>query len=181
MITLRPHQLEDAEHVSALSSHEKISGALGLSKAQTSVEGTRAFISFVNAEEAKGNMYSRAIVFENKIVGVITLKQVDLSKRSCHIGTWIGYPYWGQGINAAAKKQILQFAFDELNLQRVFAGAKAENVRSIKAQEKLPYIRTNVEHLFPEKVESMVNEYGTDCILNVIEERSFYQWLNQNR
>nr|WP_246516403.1 GNAT family N-acetyltransferase [Salicibibacter cibarius] len=93
------------------------------------------------------------------------------------MGTWIGYSFWGIGINEEAKKLILSYAFNELKLNRVFAGSKKRNVRSIKALEKLPYMRLKVEKEFSLEHKKIQEEYGTLCVLNVIEKNDFIQWL----
>lgn len=100
-------------------------------------------------EERKGKSLSRIIVNEKKeIIGITSLKHIDHQKKTSHIGSWLGYPYWGQGYNEAAKKEIFKIAFEELDLIYVFSGAKTANVRSLKAQEKLPYISLHMEEQF---------------------------------
>ncbi len=44
---------------------------------------------------------------ENEIIGLTTLKHINNEKKQSHIGSWIGYPYWGKGYNEAAKKRNL--------------------------------------------------------------------------
>ena len=107
---------------------------------------------------------------------MITLKDIDRIHNRCHIGTWIGYPYWGKGYNAMAKTEILHIAFSKFRLKNVFAGAKRENIRSQKAQEKLTYIRIGVEKEFPEEHRKLEAQAEAPCILNVIERQRFMAW-----
>ncbi|QQK79910.1 hypothetical protein HUG20_08445 [Salicibibacter cibi] len=58
-VTLKTHKVYNAKEISKLSSHEKVQDALGLSAEHTSVEGTEAFINFVNEQELQDNVYSR--------------------------------------------------------------------------------------------------------------------------
>ncbi|WP_081755933.1 GNAT family N-acetyltransferase [Paucisalibacillus sp. EB02] len=180
-VKLIPHDKKYAKAMSALSSSRHVKDALGLSDEQTSIEGTKQFIEFIRKQEKLGKQYSRCIINDHdKLIGVITLKDIDMDNKTCHIGTWIGQPYWGQGYNESAKAEILYVAFHEFNLEYVFAGAKVSNIRSQKAQEKLPYIRLQVENEFPAEHKKLENQVKSRCMLNVIEREDFLNWYNQN-
>lgn len=177
---LVPHQREFAEAMSALSSAPQVKDALGLTDSQTSVEGTIGFIEFILEQEKQGLQYSRVILNEkDEVIGVITLKDIDNTNKTSHIGTWIGHPYWGKGYNAAAKAEILYTAFTDLDLEYVFAGAKLANIRSQKAQEKLPYMRLDVQAEFPEEHAKLEAQVKAPCILNVIEKDAFLKWYTK--
>ncbi|WP_457786384.1 GNAT family N-acetyltransferase [Geobacillus sp. Geo 8.1] len=180
-VFLVPHHLKYAASMSALSSAPQVKNALGLTDEQTSLEGTIDFIKFIIEQEKLGKQYSRVILNEDKnLIGVITLKDIDKTKKTCHIGTWIGHQYWGKGYNQLAKAEILYTAFTKLNLEYVFAGARVSNIRSQKAQEKLPYIRIGVEKEFPEEHKKLESQQNTPCILNVIEKDVFLSWYYKN-
>lgn len=168
--------------MSYLSSTPEVKDSLGLTDKQVTLEGTINFIEFVIKQEKNGKQYSRCILDQDKqLIGVITLKDIDKTKRSCHIGTWIGLQYWGMGYNQLAKQEILFIAFNELNLDYVFAGAKHHNVRSLKAQEKLPYITLCAENEFPEEHKKLKNRLNASCILNVVKRNNFLTWYNQTK
>ncbi|GIN85942.1 N-acetyltransferase [Heyndrickxia sporothermodurans] len=175
---LVPHDVKYAERMFELSSTPEVSNALGLKISD--VQDTINFIGFVRKEEEAGRSYSR-VIYDNYegLIGVITLKDIDLGRKSCHIGTWIGHEYWGKGYNQWAKKEILKTAFQVLNLQYVFAGAKKENKRSLKAQEKLPYIRLNVESDFPEEHHKIEQQTKSPCILHLIKKEDFLKWCSE--
>jgi len=178
-IVLAPHQLKYAEAISTLSSAPEIRDALGLSAEQTSREGTEGFITFIQEQENEGKQYSRVILDDQEnVIGVITLKELNPLKKTGHLGTWIGYPYWGKGFNEAAKRKILYTAFTDLDLDIVFAGAKQKNGRSQRAQEKLPYIKCHVEKEYPEDHMNLEAQVGEACILNVIEKETFLKWYH---
>lgn len=178
-VYLVPHDKGYAKEMSMLSSTPEVKNALGLTDHQTSIKGTNEFIEFILKQEELGKQYSRVILNEkDKLIGVITLKDINEENKTCHIGTWLGKSYWGKGYNELAKSQILFTAFTNLDLEYVFAGAKKSNLRSQKAQEKLPYIRMEVQSEYPDelnKIEAQVNE---PCILNVIEKQIFMDWYN---
>jgi [ribosomal protein S5]-alanine N-acetyltransferase len=70
----------------------------------------------------------------------------ELSKRDGRavVGTWLGREHWGTGANAESKALILHFAFESLKLGRVSAYAHPENVRSLRALEKIGFTREGV-------------------------------------
>ena len=78
----------------------------------------------------------------------------------------------GKGYNEAAKKEILN-CFLELQLTYVFAGAKTNNIRSLKAQEKLPYISLHVENKFPDEHAALEKEVKSLCSLHVVSRENF--------
>lgn len=55
------------------------------------------------------------------------------------------------------------------------------NIRSQKAQEKLPYIRVGVQSEFPDEYEKLALQVNEPCILNVIEKEMFLEWHSANR
>ena len=177
-VELVNHHLKYAERMSQLSSDEKVKQALNLTDAQCSLKGTKSFIEYIRIQEKIGTQYSRVILNEkDELIGVITLKDIDLDRKIAHIGTWIGSAYWGKGYNELAKEEILKHAFLKLKLDYVFAGAAIHNIRSQKAQEKLPYMKLHVDHLFPAELKKIEHETQSKCILNVIEKEDFLNYI----
>ena len=77
-----------------------------------------------------------AIVFEGKVIGTVNL-EIDSEDRSAMLGYAIGRTHWGRGLATEAAKAVLSWAFGTLCLNRVWASASAENVRSLRVLEKL--------------------------------------------
>ena len=149
-ITLVKHNLKYAEAIHALSSMPQVRDALGLPIGK--VEDTINFIKRECVDEEVGKTVPRVVLNEEgQVIGVTALMFIDVHKKSCHIGSWLGYEFWGKGYNLEAKMAILEIAFFELGLERVFAGARVVNIRSQKAQEKLPFIRLGVEKDYPQE------------------------------
>ena len=63
--------------------------------------------------------------------------------------------------------------FLDLQLTYVFAGAKTTNIRSLKAQEKLPYMSLYVENKFPEEHTALEKEVKSPCALHVVSRENF--------
>lgn len=81
-----------------------------------------------------------AIEVEGEAAGGIGLVLgVDVERVSAEIGYWIGEPFWGRGIAAAALWAVTEFAFDAYDLTRIFALPFANNTPSRRVLEKAGY------------------------------------------
>ena len=177
-ITLKKHDRNYTAIMASLISDPRVQNALGLNWQQVSINGTRDFIDYIQGEERMGKQLSRVIFNEkDEFIGVITLKSINRANGTAHVGTWIGGDYWGLGYNELAKEAMFTLAFEELKLNRIFAGAKLTNERSIAAQRKLPYMTMDVGHLYPEELEKIEIETKEKCILNVVEKEHFQKYL----
>ncbi len=180
-LKLVKHDQKYAEEMARLTSDLRVKDALGLNDKQVSLEGTRNYIDFVLHEEKHGKQLSRVMLNEEgQLIGVITLKSISPYRKTAHIGTWIAAPYWGKGYNQLAKKMMLKIGFEELGLEYIFAGATVHNLRSQKAQVKLPYMLIDVGDRFPDELEKIEAETRKKCILNVITKDRFLQHLQSS-
>lgn len=174
-VTLVKHNLKYAEAIHALSSMPQVRDALGLPMGK--VEDTINFIKRESVDEEAGKSVPRVVLDEEgQVIGVTSLMFIDYEKKSCHIGSWLGNEFWGKGYNMEAKIAILEIAFFELGLERVFAGAREVNIRSKKAQEKLPFIRLNVEKDYPQEHTWLEVKEKQPCVLNVFEREDFIRY-----
>jgi RimJ/RimL family protein N-acetyltransferase len=177
-VQLVPHEVSFAERMWDLVSNPEIKDVLGIP--DKSVEDTRNFINWITDEEQKGKQLSRVILNEyGELIGVTTLMFIDRDKRRCHIGTWIGQDYWRMGYNHASKVEILKIAFEQLGMLYVFAGARKVNTRSQRAQEKLPYIRLNVEDQFPDEHEFLEKKEKQPCVLHAFFKEDFEKYVKE--
>lgn len=88
--------------------------------------------------QRKGMHY--LILYNDKIVGSISLKQFNWTVKSAEIGYWIAPDYQGKGIVTKAVKAILVYGFDYLKLNKLEIWAAADNKRSRKLPERLDFI-----------------------------------------
>ncbi len=179
-VKLVRNDLKYAKKIFELSSDPGIKDILGIKV--DAIEDTIQFINFILEEEEKGKVISRVILnAHNEVVGHTGLKPIDRGEGICHIGTWIGVPYWGLGYNEGSKSEILKIAFEELNMDYVFAGAKKINIRSRRAQEKLPYMTLGVEEEFPNELAIIEKETGEKCLLNVVKRIDFLNTIQNQK
>lgn len=70
------------------------------------------------------------------LIGSASLK-LSIEHRRAELGYWIGVPYWGLGYATEASAALLDYAFDQLHLNRVDAHYLARNPASGKVMQKL--------------------------------------------
>ena len=77
----------------------------------------------------------------NKHIGNIKLGPISWIHRRADISLFIGEPtYWGKGYGSEAIGLVRDWAFEELNLQKLNAGIYSNNVGSRNAFEKCGFV-----------------------------------------
>jgi len=83
-----------------------------------------------------GHFFSVRTLAEDKLIGFFGL-WLDLINNEAWIGIGIGERYfWGKGYGTDMMKLALQYAFTELNVNRVSLGLMDYNPRALRAYEK---------------------------------------------
>ena len=75
-----------------------------------------------------------------QLVGAIGLK-LRLSDQCAELGYWIGRPFWSQGYCTEAGAALIEYGFDQLDLNRVFAKHMTRNPASGRVLRKLGMVR----------------------------------------
>ncbi len=78
---------------------------------------------------------------EGRHIGVINLDHFNTESRRCELGIMIGEKdCWSQGYGTDAILTLLRFAFDEINLHRVWLDVNAENGRARACYRKCGFV-----------------------------------------
>ena len=81
------------------------------------------------------------IVVGNNDVGTIYLRDIDKENQKAEYGIFIGLDeYLGRGIGSEAGKLILDYAFLEMKLNKVFLRVLANNNRAIESYKKIGFV-----------------------------------------
>lgn len=98
----------------------------------------KGFIEFATKDNP---VHIFAIDIDGQAVGGIGVHpQDDIHKRKAELGYWLAEPFWGQGIVSAAIPQILEFAFNTYDIDRVFARPFGTNAGSQRVLEKNGFV-----------------------------------------
>ena len=143
VIKIRPLDLSDKTTLASLANNKNIWDNLRDYIPYPYTESDAIF--FINSTKQEEPQQSFGIVFNNNICGVISLViQKDVYHKSAEIGYWIGEPYWGKGIATQAVKLITEYGFNELTLNRIYAGIFEYNLASIEVLKKNGFEREGI-------------------------------------
>jgi len=87
-------------------------------------------------EKGEGVEFAIALKTNRELVGAIGLG-LHWKDEYAILGYWIGKPYWSNGYCTEAARAVLQYAFDELRLNRVYAHHLRHNPASGRVMQKI--------------------------------------------
>ena len=87
----------------------------------------------------KGLSYELPIRLKStgELVGVMAVLKVDRKNRNAELGYWIAKKYWNKGFASEAGLRVLEFCFQVLNLERIYAKCIPVNKASSRVMEKM--------------------------------------------
>lgn len=104
-----------------------------------------AFVGDMLATNQSGTGLALAVARRKEPAALVGLVSFTLSGAgTATIGWWFGPPYWGRGFASESVEAAIRLAFLNPALDRLTAGAFAENLASLRVQEKLGFVRTGL-------------------------------------
>ena len=96
---------------------------------------------FINEVAGKNPEFILAIVIEGKAVGGIGIHpQTDIMRKNAELGYWLSEKYWGHGIVTNAIKLIVEKAFKQMDIVRIYARPFGSNLASQRVLEKSGFV-----------------------------------------
>ncbi len=140
-LILRPWEDSDAEVLYEYAKNPNVGPAAGWPPHPDVEYSLEVIRTILNGDEA----YAVCLKDDGKPIGAIELMpdsrmSTSDSENECELGFWIAEPFWGQGIIPEAAQRLLQRAFDELGMNKVWCGYYDGNIKSKRVQEKLGFI-----------------------------------------
>ena len=136
-LILRPFKKTDYKKVYEIcSDYELVKTTLNIPYPYTE-QFAKDFIDCCKQSLKEKKIYELAVCFkdnENTVVGCIKLCP-ERAKRA-EIGYWIDRKFWGQGIATEAAKAIINFGFENLKLNSIYARHFDMNPASGKVMKK---------------------------------------------
>ncbi len=71
-----------------------------------------------------------AIYYQHKFVGIIGLKDTDPDNKKTEIGYWLSESFQHNGIMTLSCKALINYVFDEMNMNRIQLKAATGNLKS---------------------------------------------------
>lgn len=138
-LTLRLPAPRDAEALFALARDPDVTRWFSWGPYR-SVEEPAAWIAAQQARREAGEQLDFVVEHtEHGPIGVTGLGELSARDRRAMVGTWLGRPYWGRGLNREAKALVAHVAFALCGLERLGAYSNPANARSTRALENVGF------------------------------------------
>ena len=136
-LTLRTPEIDDAEDIFEYAKKPNVTRYLTW-EPHKSMSDTLEYINMVSNKIKKDEAGEWGIQLKEtgKIIGSIGFVLYDQNSSCGELGYVIAEEYWGQGIMTEAISRVIQFAFENMGLQRVEAVHYPENPASGRAMQK---------------------------------------------
>lgn len=163
-LSLKLLELRDANRVFELTNESRgyLREWLPWLDTTTKLEDTIDFIKFCMVGFAENKSLNTVILFKGEIVGVAGYNHINGSNKTAMIGYWLGENFQGNGIMTKVAKALTDYAFHELNMNKVEIRAALLNKKSRSIPERLNFVNEgcirSAEWLYDHYVDHVV--YG---------------------
>ncbi|AIC92765.1 GNAT family N-acetyltransferase [Shouchella lehensis] len=136
-LKLRLFQEEEAEHIAALCNNYAIYRSTLTMPYPYTVDDARLWMKNHQENIEQEKRYELAVTCRKSgmLYGAIMLNP-NYQHKHGEMAYWIGEPYWGKGYGTEALRAMIDFAFTEKNLHRVYARYFKSNPASGRVMEK---------------------------------------------
>jgi ribosomal-protein-alanine N-acetyltransferase len=136
-IILRGIEYEDYEAMYTYASDKRVTQYL--SWHYDSIESCKKGIVEVHLSRPRRKLpltYAIVLKETNDLIGTCDFHSIDWNKREGEIGYVLAYNYWNKGYMTMALKEVIEFGFRYLKLQKIVISHWVENVGSRRVIEK---------------------------------------------
>lgn len=136
-LILRPFQLADAPAVKALAGAYEVAFNTLLIPHPYEDGMAQAWITEHQPTFESGNFrFAITLRASDTLCGGIALWS-DEGNQHAELGYWLGVPFWGRGYCTEAARAVVDYGFEVLHLNRMFATPFARNPASARVMQKV--------------------------------------------
>jgi RimJ/RimL family protein N-acetyltransferase len=140
LVRLRPVASEDVERYVEWMNDPELIRNLG-ARYPVSRQFEEEWVEAATKRTSAPNLSLAIETLEGRHIGSIGLHNVHPEDRNASLGIMIGArDCWSQGYGSDALRALLRFAFDEMNLHRVYLEVFADNERAIVSYKKCGFV-----------------------------------------
>ncbi|EGD52418.1 GCN5-related N-acetyltransferase [Thermoanaerobacter ethanolicus JW 200] len=137
-LILKKISLEDAEDMFEYARDPEVTKYVSW-EYHKSIEDSVKFINlllskYANSEPSDWGLYLKE---NGKLIGTCGYVFIDEKNMTGEIGYVLGKKYWNKGFMTEAVKKVIEFGFEKLNLNRIQARCKVENIPSERVMQKV--------------------------------------------
>lgn len=155
-LLLRPFDVDDVSALAALAGSRRIADTMISVPHPYSEEEATTDIARYHREWANGSAVNLAIalpVHAHQLIGYIAVKHIDREHKEGELSFWIAEPAAGKGYVTEAAHAVLDYAFDELGLNRICAYHMVRNPGSERVLRKIGMVQEG-------RLRQRVNKWG---------------------
>lgn len=135
-VYLRPLEPSDADVVHGWYEDTRVQTLMG-DPPMSSAARHRRYEDAVKADGAEVFRFVICLLEDDRPIGRTDLFEIDRQNGSCAFGITIGLPeLWGQGLGTDAINALVDFAFGQLRMERVWLDTDDHNARARAAYRK---------------------------------------------
>lgn len=144
---LRSLELKDAELMLEWMKDEEINQYFRFQSNTVTLDSAKDFIT--SSSSCESNKHYAIVDDKDFYLGTISLKNIDMNNLNAEYAIVLREAAIGKGIARDATIDILNKAFEDFKLKKVYLNVMADNVRAITFYEKMGFIFEGefIEHL----------------------------------
>lgn len=146
-IILKQIQLDDAQDIFNIidTQREYLGKWLPFVEMTKKVGDTKAFIKSIIDTPDEQREFIFVIQYKNKTIGLAGFRDSDRLNKKTEIGYWLSENFQKKGIITQTVKSLIEFAFNEMQMNRIQIRCATGNLPSKKIPEKLGFKHEGVE------------------------------------
>lgn len=163
-VTIRPITYDDTEDIIRWRNSDSVRSRFIDQRLFTKESHEYWLKNFVET----GKVAQFIILLDGKGVGSVYLRDIDRDERSAEYGIFIGEESArGKGVGTKSASLILEYAFNDLKLEKIFLRVYKDNAGAVKSYEKAGFVNNG-------KIETIeVNGEKRDVIFMELEKKDF--------
>ncbi len=137
-LLLRPFVLSDGLRVQKLAGAKEVAATTANIPHPYPDGAAENWIKTHQLDREKGAAITYAVCLRetNELIGAVAL-MIKAEHHHAELGYWIGVPFWSKGYCSEASRAVLDYGFQEIKLERIFAHYFVSNPASGRVMQKL--------------------------------------------
>ncbi|WP_069658107.1 GNAT family N-acetyltransferase [Arcticibacter eurypsychrophilus] len=139
-LILRPLRVDDAAEIHLLRSNESVNKYIDR-EASTCIEDAESHIRMIESliKEKKSVTWAITLKESTTLIGTICFWNFNSMSEIVEIGYEMLPASQGKGLMIEAAKMVIQFGFEQMNVQSITAFSSTQNLKSVALLEKLNF------------------------------------------
>ncbi len=144
-IRLKEIEFEDVKPIFEIIDKERVylSQWLPFVDETRDISYTRTFVE--NYMEMPADEFTFTIFYQQKLVGLVGMKDTDFENKKTEIGYWLSESYQNLGIMTLSVQKLIELIFEELHLNRIQIKSAIGNFKSQQIARRIGFIFEGIE------------------------------------